>query len=145
MNGLTGSFTAPNGSRALPSARIGGTLICDHSSRLSGRNSLLEPIFPAWYFGRPRHLALHLSRMANQIGAQLRWSSILTQTFLVQFSKVSTTRRFIFSSLRFLVTGILAGSHSRPMAPGSLEPSFRLTLRANGSVSGVRFCRRDST
>jgi uncharacterized protein YjbI with pentapeptide repeats len=58
-----------------PEARIRGTLICDRSSRLSGRNSLLKPIFPAWCFGRPRHLAPHLSRMANQIGAQLRWSS----------------------------------------------------------------------
>src|SRR6476619_7158311 len=109
MNGLTGLFTARNGSRVLPSVRIGGILICDRSYRLSGRDSLSTPIFPGWYFARPHHRIPHRFRMANQIEAQLRWSSIPTRTFLARFLKVSTTKQFIFWTLRFLVTAILAG------------------------------------
>src|SRR5205814_1282298 len=84
-------------------------LICDRSSRLSARNSLSRLIFWAWYFGRLRHLGHRLSRMVNQTGAQLRWSSILTTTCLAPFSKVSTTKRSIFWILGYSVTAILAG------------------------------------
>ena len=74
-----------------------------------GAQFIIDANLPGLVFRTPPPLILHRFRMANQIGAQLRWSSILTQTLLARFLKVSTTKRSIFWTLRFLATAIMAG------------------------------------
>src|SRR6266480_2129939 len=91
--------------------RIGGMFTCDHSySHFSARKPLLR-ITPRlhhllcrtgrWCFVRPATFQAWL--------VQLPWQSILTSTFLRPVSKVSTTKRPIFWSRRFLATRIMVG------------------------------------